>query len=234
MANRQSVGRMFINPKAKPLDEVWRFLKACVDVWLSKMKIYSYSKELMEDLETDALCESYRYLVTRVVDGTYRRDLSFYLNCRSAAWTGCKSAADKFGSRKKKDEALCSIYDNISDSNVRIVDSLVGRNLMTESDWQTLYKERGKAYKPATRKDAVERQRWDEYFRYIEDCVELGVEAVKSFEEFTKSEQPGLSQTLEPQDQSQGRSTSPRRDRIRRKLNVVLHVLRIGHASTSG
>lgn len=199
MANRQSVGRMLINPEAKPLDEVWRFLKACVDVWLSKMKIYSYSKELMEDLETDALCESYLYLVRRVSDGSYRKDLTFYLNCRSAAWTGCKSAADKYYARHKRDEGLCSIYDKVADSDVRLVDMLAGRNkLMTESDWKTLYKERGKGYKPSTRRDAVERQRWDEYFRYVEECVELGVDEL-SFEQFTSREQLDRPCPPEPQ-----------------------------------
>lgn len=186
MANRQYVGRMLINPDAKPLDEVWRFLRACVDVWLSKMRIYSYSKELMEDLETDAMCESYRYLVSRVVDGTYKRDLSFYLNCRSAAWTGCKSAADRYYARQKREEGLCSIYDKVSDTEIRLVDTLVGHNkLMTDSDWKTLYKERSRGYKQSTRKDVIERQRWEDYFKYVEECVELGVDEL-SFEQFIR------------------------------------------------
>lgn len=198
MANRQYVGRMLINPDAKPLDEVWRFIRACVDVWLSKMRIYSYSKELMEDLEIDAMCESYRYLVSRVADGTYRKDLTLYLNCRSAAWTGVKSAADRFYSRQKREEGLCSIYDHVSDTEIRIVDTLVGRNkLMTDSDYKTLYKERGKDYKQSTRKDALERQRWDDYFRYVEDCVELGVEEL-SYEQFSTREQPDQRPTPEP------------------------------------
>lgn len=189
MANRQYVGRMLIDPNAKPLDEVWRFLRACVDVWLSKMRIYSYSKELMEDLETDAMCESYRYLVSRVVDGTYKRDLSFYLNCRSAAWTGCKSAADKYYARQKREEGLCSIYDKVSDTEIRLVDTLVGRNkLMTESDWKTVYKERSRGYKQPTRKDVIERQRWEDYFKYVEECVELGVDEL-SFEQFSTREE---------------------------------------------
>lgn len=197
MANNRTVGRMLINPKANPLDEVWRFLRACVDVWLSKMRIYSYSKELIEDLENDAVCESYRYLVNRVADGTYRRDLSFYLNCRSAAWTGCKSAADRYYARQKREEGLCSIYDNVSDTDIRIVDTLVGHSkLMTESDYKTLYKERN-CYKKSTRKDAVERQTWEEYFRYVEDCVELGVEEL-SFEQFSTREQPDQHHTPEP------------------------------------
>lgn len=189
MANRQYVGRMLIDPNAKPLDEVWRFIRACVDVWLSKMRIYSYSKELMEDLEIDAMCESYRYLVSRVADGTYKRDLSFYLNCRSAAWTGCKSAADKYYARQKREEGLCSIYDKVSDTEIRLVDTLVGRNkLMTESDWKTVYKERSKGYKQPTRKDVLERQRWEDYFKYVEECVELGVDEL-SFEQFSTREE---------------------------------------------
>lgn len=199
MANRQHVGRMLINPDAEPLDEVWRFLRACVDVWLSKMRIYSYSKELMEDLETDAMCESYRYLVSRVADGTYRLDLPFYLNCRSAAWTGCKSAADKYYARQKREEGLCSIYDKISDTEIRLVDTLVEHNkLMTESDYKALYKERGKGYKKSTRKDALERQRLEDYFRYVEECVELGVSEL-SFEQFSTREQPNQLPTQEPQ-----------------------------------
>lgn len=198
MANRQHVGKMLIDPNAKPLDEVWRFIRACVDVWLSKMRIYSYSKELMEDLETDAMCESYRYLVSRVADGSYRSDLSFYLNCRSAAWTGCKRAADKYYARNKREEGLCSIYDNVSGTDVRIVDTLVGRNkLMTESDWKTLYKEHGKDYKKSTRKDAIERQLWNDYFRYVEECVELGVDEL-SFEQFSSRESLGQSPTPAP------------------------------------
>ena len=190
MANNRTVGRMLIDPNAKPLDEVWRFLRTCVDVWLSKMRIYSYSRELMEDLETDAVCESYRYLVSRVADGTYRRDLSFYLNCRSAAWTGCKSAADRYYARQKREEGLCSIYDKVSDTEIRIVDTLVGHNkLMTESDYKTLYKERSKGYTKSTRKDAIERQQWEDYFRYVEECVELGVDEL-SFEQFNTRGQP--------------------------------------------
>ena len=82
-----TVGRMTINPDAPPLDEAMRFVRACVSVFLNKYGAWSDNKEDIEDLESECIFKTYKKLINIVVTKKYRKDLSFYLNCRGCAWS---------------------------------------------------------------------------------------------------------------------------------------------------
>lgn len=76
-----------LRPCEHMIEEAWRICNICAQVWLCAVGIYARSKEEMEDIESKALLKTYANLLGKVRDGTYRRDLSFYLNVRSCAWS---------------------------------------------------------------------------------------------------------------------------------------------------
>lgn len=82
-----TVGHFKLLPELTPMENLWRLIRIQVSVWLCKYGVYSYDKERMEDLESSFAVEIYNKLRSKVRDGTYRRDLSLYLNVRGVAWS---------------------------------------------------------------------------------------------------------------------------------------------------
>jgi hypothetical protein len=67
-------------------ENVWHFINITVGIWLAKAKVWSYDRELIEELEQTCKLRTYLRLKDIVHRGLYARHLSFYLNCRSCAW----------------------------------------------------------------------------------------------------------------------------------------------------
>ena len=65
---------------------VWHFIDITVGIFLAKAKVWSYERELIEELEQTCKLRTYLRLKDIVHRGLYAHNLSFYLNCRSCAW----------------------------------------------------------------------------------------------------------------------------------------------------
>ena len=106
-------GKMTINPSAQPLDEAMRFCRTCVAVWLNKYGIWSERIEDIEDLESECVYRTYKQLIKHVVEGKYRKDLSFYLNCRSCAWSAISYALQLWRDDIRRKYELADIDDDV-------------------------------------------------------------------------------------------------------------------------
>jgi len=67
-------------------ENVWHFIDITVGIFLAKAKVWSYERELIEELEQTCKLRTYLRLKDIVHRGMYAHHLSFYLNCRSCAW----------------------------------------------------------------------------------------------------------------------------------------------------
>lgn len=69
------------------MDNLYDLIHLQCSIWLNKYRVHAETREDMEDLEWQYYYATYYELVRRVRTGTYRRDLSLYLNVRSCAWS---------------------------------------------------------------------------------------------------------------------------------------------------
>lgn len=186
MATNGKVKYMLIDPNKTPKEEIWRFCRACSNVWLNKSRIYSYDQQAIEDLETDSMIRTYHVLLRRVREGRYRRDLSFYLNVRSCAWEAVSHCISAFQTQARhskiteslESEAVDGIpYSNIiSYSNTFLTDSDDYRNRRAIDPWLLKH--------PKRRARAMEEYMVSEYFRYVEECLEYGIEDVLAMDKW--------------------------------------------------
>lgn len=95
-----TVGTFRLDPDAMerdgPMSELWRLIRTQVSVWLSKFGVYASTPEPIEDLESGFGLAIFEKLRAKVLDGSYRRDLSLYLNCRGVAWSLCTNFLYRF------------------------------------------------------------------------------------------------------------------------------------------
>lgn len=181
------------------LDNVWRLIKISCSVWLNKYRVFAFSKEEMEDIEQDAHVRAYVYLLEKVRSGSYRKDLSLYLNIRSC----CQCAVgmyihsvhtNKFKA-KRETISLAHVDAENGDGWLSTLASESVPRMMTA--WDAIQASKNRTRKAIaddcpvnvrrardTRLEA--RRRDDAYNEYVEDCVELGIDYI-SRDEFEKS-----------------------------------------------
>ena len=177
------VGHMLINPDAPPLDEAMRFVRACVSVFLNKYGAWAEKREDIEDLESECIFRTYRKLINIVVTKKYRKDLSFYLNCRGCAWSEVGHCYKMwYADHKRRLDDLC-IDDNIPGTDRKYGD-VVSHSItwVTDSDMVPMER-RGPAerplesYKMAGSRMKAARAHIDYWYElYQEMCIEQCVE----------------------------------------------------------
>ena len=183
--DRIVVKRMLIDPNASPKDEIWRFLKTCVSVWLNKSRVWSYYEDDIRDLESTCLVLSYRNLLKLVREGKYNRNLSFYLNCRGCAWAAVSNGLSAYFTQVRRNKKICST-DVENEAGVPIISSIsVANTFMTDSDKHAMHERPLSSYKHAkSREIEAQKRLYDDWFRVIEDCEEMGLEGPESFEKW--------------------------------------------------
>lgn len=78
-----------LDPAKTPMENLWEVIRITCSIWLAKFRVYAYSREAIEELEQEFQLRTFLRLRDHVWKGTYRKDLSLYLNVRSAAWGCC-------------------------------------------------------------------------------------------------------------------------------------------------
>jgi hypothetical protein len=187
--DRVNIGHkaMLIRADASPREEIWRFIKTIVSIFLTKYKAWSETREDMEDLENMCYTAAYCRLLHNVRTGQYRRDLSFYLNVRSAVLGSCyntykvwlRDMREKYNlfdgnalvSECQSDHSSMTFFDMVATEKAPRLRTNSEIYCYKITDWH-------QAKTPAARTRVLNEQAEDEYSRYCEDCAELGVEPV--------------------------------------------------------
>lgn len=180
------------------LDNVWRLIYISCSVWLNKYRVFAYSKEEMEDIEHDAQVRAYSYLLDKVRSGSYRRDLSLYLNIRSACLCAVGIYIHSVHTNKfKAQRETISLAHVDAENGEGWLSTLASESvprMMTA--WDAIQASKRRSQKALAedcpvnvrraRDTRVEARRRDEaYNEYVEDCVELGIDYISrdAFEE---------------------------------------------------
>ena len=176
---------MLIDPTANPKDEIWRFLRVCVSVWLSKSRVYSTSEDEIRDLESTCLMLAYHYLLKLVREGKYNRKVSFYLNCRGCAWAAVSNGLSAYFTQVKRNKKICST--DVEIGGAPLINSISFANtFLTDSDDIKKRERPLSSYKYAkTRNLEAQKRLYDDWLRVIEDCDEMGLDGPESFEKWS-------------------------------------------------
>ena len=175
---------MLIRADADPKDEIRRFIVTCVSVWLTRYGAWSYDKEKLEELEQECYYRTYKLLCDKVRSNEYRRDLSFYLNVRSCAWSSVSHVYKDWVDEQRTAMEQVSIYDTIpgmaGDNAHTYIENVHKRLLPASVANQRLTEERSiDSYEsPAAKAKSALAHIEFEWLMYLEACDEHGVEPV--------------------------------------------------------
>ena len=182
---------MLIDPQAKPMDEVWRFVKTCCQVFMAKWRVWSYRKEDIDELEQNIYMHCYFLLVWRVRNGRYNRQYSFYHNVRSCAMSTVASEVrawlPKIKDKLNNVDIECRVVGS-EGSGVRLIDTLSAKPA-----WKTPgeAKDRRHSCLPdkVTQREAKTLRRYidADYNAYLDDCEEFGISSRLSLQEYIQS-----------------------------------------------
>lgn len=183
---------MLIDPAAKPMDEVWRFVRTCCQVFLAKWRVWSYRKEDIDELEQNIYMHCYFLLVWRVRHGRYNRQYSFYHNVRSCAMSTVASEVRSWLPKIKTKLNLINIEKSVvGTESLRLIDTLSER-----PQWKTPGETKeicnGRRYRDlpdkVTQRNAQTLRRHidADYNAYLDDCEEFGVTHKLTQDEYIK------------------------------------------------
>lgn len=172
---------MLIRADASPREEIWRFIKTLVSIFLTKYRAWAYEREDMEELESLCYTAAYCRLLYIVRTGQYRKDLSFYLNVRSAVFSTCYATyniwlrdirarmnfVDGTEPLTSEDHNLATLFD------LKAAESVP--RLRTASEYSTKITDWHDARRKCDQQRILNESIVDDYSRYCEDCEELGV-----------------------------------------------------------
>lgn len=184
-----------LDPALTPMANCWRYIDLQVSVWLNKYKAFAYTEDRMVDLEQSCRVAVYCELKRRVRKGLYDRKWNFWYNVRSCAWSCIQRifrqwlAEDAVHLNEVDGTALIS--DDPSDhSSVTFFDMVASESvprLITSSEYRAKRIDWHDAATPGGKLRSLYDQSEDDYSRYCEDCVDLGIEPVNKIEFVCKS-----------------------------------------------
>lgn len=184
-----------LDPAKTPMQNLWEVIRVSCSIWLAKYRVYAYSREAIDELEQEFQMRTFLRLRDHVWRGTYRRDLSLYLNVRSAAWGVCSNVIKLWKDTNiiepsltlDIDEPIASPSNRPGSNALTLGDTFASHlvpKLRTTYDGilQTSYR-RGKKHSL----DEVERgskeyhQVWraiteEQYDYYLQSCYEYGID----------------------------------------------------------
>lgn len=203
--------RILLRPDWTWQENVWHFIDITVGIFLAKAKVWSYDRELIEELEQTCKLRTYLRLKDIVHRGLYAYEFSFYHNCRSCAWAAVSNVIYLWKHYVVEIPALTVDIDapitgpNVKSDDLSLADTLATHEvtkLRTSYDCklQSAYK-RGKKHSL----DDVQRgskefpQVWraiteEQYDYYLQSCVEYGIEPL-DHDSFIKKNFPPVGMT---------------------------------------
>jgi hypothetical protein len=177
------------------MDNCWRIIDMQVSVWLNKFKARSDTMDRMLDLEQSCRVAVYSELLRRVRKGQYDRKFSFWLNVRSCAWSCVGRVfrqwvnANKLRINEIDGDGLIN-DDPASHSHETFFDMTPTESvprLITASEFRQKRIDWRNAATPGGMMRSLHDQSEDDYSRYCEDCVELGIKPVDKVLFITRS-----------------------------------------------
>ena len=194
--DRYTIGhrKLLLDPHKTPMENLWWLISICCGVWLAKYRVYAYSREAVEELEQELQMRTFLRFRDHVWRKTYRKDLSLYLNVRSAAWGVCSNVIKLWRDKNiiapsltlDIDRPIESPNSRPGDASMTLGDTFASHlipKLWTASDGklQTSYR-RGKKHSldDVPRGSKEYHQVWraiteEQYDYYLQSCYEYGL-----------------------------------------------------------
>lgn len=201
-----TVGTFKLNPDETPMENLFRLCRIQASIWVARSGVYSYDgPEVVDDLLSSLTLSIFLDIRRKVWDGTYRKDLTLYLNVRSSAWALTSNFLKRWIREQEQIHSLLDVDQYLGDSDVPLGDLLTyeGNRLSYKrnSETQEIRRERQRKNRTPTPHQIAMRKYWasknvvksheDAYLHYLEDCEEFGVEAM-SREDFLKANFPDV------------------------------------------
>lgn len=184
-----------LDPKLSPMQNCWKVIDIQVSIWLTKYKAFAYTEDRMTDLEQSCRVAVFCELKRRVQKGLYDKKWNFWYNIRSCAWSCIQRvfrqwlAEDAVHLNEVDGNEL--INDGPSDhSSMTFFDMVATETvprLITSSEFRQQRVDWRNAATPGVKLRSLHAQSEDDYSRYYEDCMELGVKPVDKVVFLTKS-----------------------------------------------
>ena len=181
------------------LENCWRLIYISCSVWLNKYRVFAFSKEEMEDIEHDAHIRAYVYLLEKVRSGSYRKDLSLYLNIRSCCQCAVGIYVHSCHTNKfKANRNTISLGHVDAENGEGWLSTLASESVpRMMTSWDAIQASKRRTRKALSedcpsnvrkaRDTRIEARLRDEaYNEYVEDCVELGIDYI-SRDDFEQS-----------------------------------------------
>ena len=206
-------GKVLLDPKLSPMENLWKVIRIQASIWLCRYKVYSLDgPEEVDDLFYALMLRIFLDVRRKVWDGTWRRDLSVYLNVRSSAWavTGNllkRWRADQITRKEtlnfdqlllgNPDNSLKTLGDTVSyeagrlsyvsdnESNNRRCAIYRARH-RAKVQGTLVYKQKSEAMLKAMQKVRDAKEQQDEYDKYLSDCEFFGIEDRLDYASFIK------------------------------------------------
>lgn len=179
--------RVELDPALTPMENLWRVIYICCAIWLAKYRVFGYEQSTVEELEQEFRLRTFLRLRDHVRNGSYRKDLTLYLNTRSAAWGVCTNVLELWGAKniiipsKSLSIDLPVSVDGVVSDELTLGDSLashearklclVNKSYNKKESWTLMTRRRDQNRR--LKKDVQ-----DMYDAYVEDCLEFFVEPV--------------------------------------------------------
>lgn len=177
-------------PELSPMENLWRIINMQVSVWLNWYKVFSLSKEMMEELEQTARTVVFVEFRRRVLKGEYDRSRDLWMNLRSVCWSKMSHAILEpwFKRIKQLDNAvdgdeIIGEDDHSTNTRFSLMASHKAPRLLTDDDTNpqgsrtlTAPLESYKGF--ALKARAVNARIDDQYLRYLELCDETGIQPI--------------------------------------------------------
>ena len=168
---------VLLQPELSPMENCWRIIRLQALIWLAKYRVWSAQQSDLEELIQDAQIAVFNELRRRVRLGQYDRSRSFWINVRSCALA-------VIGSHVVREwKAKVDRRSAIEDATEIYKSTTSGFKFRTDSDDRRELADRWdpnarKCSKVIVAKRVVE----DAYDKYVEDCIEFGVDRMDKVE----------------------------------------------------
>lgn len=182
--------KVMLLPGLSPMENLWRIIDMQVSVWLNWYKVFSISKEMMEELEQTARVVVFVEFRRRVLKGEYDHTRDLWMNLRSVCWSKmCHAILEPWFNRVKQlDNAVNGdeiVGDTEHSTNTRFgqMASHQASRLVTDDDTnpkdsRTLTAPLDSYKGFALKARAVNARIDDQYLRYLELCDENGIQPI--------------------------------------------------------
>ena len=206
-------GKFQLDPNLSPMENLFNVIRIQTSIWLAKYQVYSMEgPDEVDDLFNSLMLRIFLDLRRKVWDGSYRRDLSLYLNVRSSAWaiTGhfLKQWRAEQITRKETlnldqlllgdpDSSLKTLADTVSyeegrlsyvsqsEANSRRCANYREKHRAKVAD-NLICKRKSEVMLAAMQKVRDAKEQQDEYDRYVSDCEFFGLADHLDYESFVR------------------------------------------------